>query len=148
MVLFAVAVIVALLGVGAYDLYNPGTRSITMAGYHFAAVPAWVPVALAAVAPLPLFLLHAMWTGLRIWLLKGALRRVRRWDDPQQRWPAVERRVQPVPVERPGLERRRVREWPAVEMPPGSPRRRRASQAPTRPSGPQPAPKRSWLNRD
>jgi hypothetical protein len=118
MVLFVVAVVVVLLGVGAYDLYNPGARSITMAGYHFAAVPSWVPVALAAVAPLSLFLLHALWTGFRVWLLKGAVRRARDRYDLQRPWPAVERRVELMPVEPAPFPRRPAQEWRDVEPPP------------------------------
>jgi hypothetical protein len=170
MVLFAVAFVVALLGLGAFDLYNPGTRSITMAGYHFVAVPGWVPVALGAAVPLSLFLLHALWTSLRIWLLKGAVRRARAWDDPAEwppippaRWPEAPPTRQPAvpPARWPGdqpVERRQEVERPTrrlprrfaerlnVDAPLPFTRRRRASQGPSPQVGPQPAPKRSWLN--
>lgn len=179
MVLFVVAVVVALLGVGAYDLYNPGARSMTLAGYHFASVPDWVPVALGAAVPLSLFLLHALWTGFRVWLLKGAVRRAEARYYDEQPWPAVQRRVELMPVEpapylrrpvqnrrdgeRPPFLRRPVQDWRDFERPPflrrsvqdrsdveqpTRPRRRRASQSPAGPPGPQPAPKRSWLSRD
>lgn len=162
MLLFVLALVVALLGLGIYDLYNPGTLPVTIAGHHFAAVPSWVPIALGAAVPLTLFLLHALWTGLRIWLLKRAARRWPSWDAP--RWPAVEpsrvawrarepRAVQaPAPVVRTPPPPVRtapppVRTAPPVREPaPSANRRKRASQAPPPSPGPQPAPKRSWLS--
>jgi hypothetical protein len=160
MVLFAFAVVVALLGVGIYDFYNPGQSNITMAGYHFAAVPTWVPVALAAAVPLSFFFLHALWTGARIWWLKVVVRREPEWDLVQP-WPPAPRRVetQPPPAQAPPVRapvaqapavRAPVAQAPAVRAPVAqapavAPRRKRASQAPTPPPGPQPAPKRSWL---
>jgi hypothetical protein len=153
MLLFAVAVVVALAGVGLYYLYNPESVAVTLAGHHFAAVPVWVPVALAAAIPLSLFLLHALWTGVRIWLLKRAVRRVPEWEVVQP-WPPAPRAV---PVDRPARERPArerpavaapARQRPAVAPPPPASRRKRASVAPPPPLGPQPAPKRSWLNRD
>jgi hypothetical protein len=136
MFLFVLALAVALLGVGAYDLYNPGTRDVTMAGYHFVAVPDWMPVAAGAGVPLTLFLLSALWTGLRIRLLKRATRRAAAWAGDGD-WELV---TQPAPrVER-----------PAVQPPPApaAARRRRASQAPPPLASPQPAPKKSWLPPD
>jgi len=66
MLLFALALVVAVAGVGAYAHYNPGVHDITMRSYHFAAVPDWVPVALAAGVPLALFLLDAYFAGSHI----------------------------------------------------------------------------------
>ena len=104
MVLFAFAAVVTLLGIGVYDLYNPGHSDVTMAGYHFAAVPNWVPVALGALVPLSFFLLHALWTGFRIWLLKVTAPREPEWELVQE-WPPAPRRVEttrPEPVRAPG----------------------------------------------
>jgi hypothetical protein len=162
MVLFAFAAVVALLGVGVYDLYNPGRSDLTMAGYHFAAVPTWVPVALGAAVPLSFFLLHALWTGVRIWWLKGAVRREPEWDLVEP-WPPAPRRVEmarpravqpPVaraPLARDPVVRAPVARAPVVRAPVAQDaaavtRRRRASQAPPPAPGPQPAPKRSWLS--
>jgi hypothetical protein len=152
MVLFAFAAVVTVLGIGVYDLYNPGHSDITMAGYHFAAVPNWVPVAVGAAVPLSFFLLHALWTGLRIWLLKVTARREPEWDLVQQ-WPPAPRRVEatrprPVqpPVARAPIPRALAPRARAAPPPMAGPRRRRASQAPPPAPGPQPAPTRSWLN--
>jgi len=162
MVLFAFAAVVTLLGIGVYDLYNPGHSDIAMVGYHFAAVPNWVPVALGAVVPLSFFLLHALWTGFRIWLLKITTRREPEWDVVQE-WPPAPRRVEtsrpravqaPVaraplpraPLPRMPLPRAPIAQAPVAQPPTVTPRRRRASQAPPPAPGPQPAPKRSWLN--
>src|SRR5262245_3966454 len=112
MVLFVFAVLVALLGVGVYDLYNPGRLDVWMAGYHFAAVPTWEPVAVAAAVPMSFFLLHALWVGVRIRLLQGARRRASAWRlEPR---PVEQRR----PVERRPVERRRqVESWTVEERP-------------------------------
>jgi hypothetical protein len=149
MALFAFAAVVALIGVGVYDLYNPGHSNVTMAGYHFAAVPAWVPVALAAAVPLAFFLLHALWTGARIWWLKSVRRREPEWDLVQP-WPPAPRRVETRPPAAPAPAARAQAPAPSVrapvtQAPVAAQRRRRASQAPSPPLGPQPAPKRSWL---
>jgi hypothetical protein len=66
MLLFALALVVAVAGVGVFAHYNPGVHDITMRSYHFAAVPDWVPVALAAGVPLALFLLDAFFAGSHI----------------------------------------------------------------------------------
>jgi hypothetical protein len=58
--------------VGTYAHYNPGAHDITIQSHHFAAVPDWVPVALAAGVPLALFLLDAVFAGDHIRLLKRA----------------------------------------------------------------------------
>jgi hypothetical protein len=72
MLLFLLALGVAVAGVGAYAHYNPGVHDITMRSHHFAAVPDWVPVALAAAVPLALFLLDAAFAGNHIRQLKRA----------------------------------------------------------------------------
>jgi hypothetical protein len=152
MVLFVFAAVVTLLGLGVYDLYNPGHSDVTMAGYHFASVPAWMPVAVGAMVPLSFFLLHVLWTGLRIWLLKGAARREPDWEFVEQ-WPPAPRRVETTrpplarspAVRTPVAPRAPVARAPVAEAP-ASFRRRRSSQAPPPTPGPQAAPKRSWLN--
>jgi hypothetical protein len=136
MVLFVFALVVAVVGVGLFDLYNPGVRTIAVAGQSYDSVPVWLPVALAAAAPLSLFLLYALWTSIRISLLKRAMREAS-WELVQPGepltppWPANERAVARQPV---------------ALTPPRHVRRKRASQAPPMPAGPQPAPKRSWLS--
>lgn len=70
MLLFALALVFAVAGVGAYAHYNPGVHDITLRSHHFAAVPDWVPVALAAGVPLALFLLDAVFADNHIRLLE------------------------------------------------------------------------------
>lgn len=72
MLLFLFALAIAIVGVGAYAHYNPGVQDITVRNYHFAGVPGWIPLALAAGVPLFLFLLHAMYAGVRIRMLRRA----------------------------------------------------------------------------
>jgi len=72
MLLFLLALVVAVTGVGAYAHYNPGAHDITLRGHHFAAVPDWVPVALAAGVPLAEFLLDAVFARDHIRLLERA----------------------------------------------------------------------------
>lgn len=72
MLLFMLALVVAVAGVGAYAHYNHGVHDITMRSHHFAAVPDWVPVALAAGVPLALFLLDAAFASHHLRLLKRA----------------------------------------------------------------------------
>ena len=74
MLLFMLALAVAAVGVGAYAHYNPGVHDITLRTYHLAGVPDWEPIAVAAAVPLFLFLLHAMYSGVRIRHLRRALR--------------------------------------------------------------------------
>ncbi|HSR23808.1 MAG TPA: hypothetical protein VLW53_09680, partial [Candidatus Eisenbacteria bacterium] len=59
---------------GAYAHYNPGVHDITLRTYQFAGVPDWEPVALAAAVPLFLFLLYAIYAGVRIRHLRRAVR--------------------------------------------------------------------------
>jgi hypothetical protein len=130
MVLFVLALLVALLGVGAYDLYNPGTSDVTMADHHLAAVPDWAPIAAGAGLPLSLFLLYALWTSIRIQLLKRARRTLDGDWELMEPAPAV---LPPAPVRLPAAR-------PAV--------RARSSAGPRPVVSPQPAPKRSWLPPD
>ena len=74
MLLFSLALVIAVAGVGAYAHYNPGVHDITMRSYHFTAVPDWVPVALAAGVPLALFLLDAVFARSHIRLLERGTR--------------------------------------------------------------------------
>jgi hypothetical protein len=73
--LFLFALALAIVGVGAYAYYNPAAHDITVRSYHFAGVPDWVPVALAAGVPLLLFLLHSVYASARIRALRRASRR-------------------------------------------------------------------------
>ncbi|HZU15600.1 MAG TPA: hypothetical protein VFD01_03195 [Candidatus Dormibacteraeota bacterium] len=61
MLLFLLALVIMALAVAAYAHYNPGVHEITMRNYHFAAVPDWIPIAVAAAVPLFFFLLHALY---------------------------------------------------------------------------------------
>jgi hypothetical protein len=70
MLLFALALVGAVAGVGAYAHYNPGVHDITLGSHHFVAVADWVPVALAAGVPLALFLLDAVFADDHIRLLE------------------------------------------------------------------------------
>jgi hypothetical protein len=72
MVAFLIALIVAVLGVGAYAHYNPGVQDVTLRTYHFTAVPDWMPVAASAGVILFLFLVHAVYASLRIRALRRA----------------------------------------------------------------------------
>lgn len=72
MVLFWFALIVAIVGVGAFAAYNTGAHDITMQSYHFVAVPDWIPVAVGAAVPLSLFLLDAIFARIHIRQLKRA----------------------------------------------------------------------------
>lgn len=70
MVLFVIALILAALGVGAYAYYNTGVHDIALRNYHFTGVPDWMPVAVAAGVILFLFLLQAIYSSVRIRMLK------------------------------------------------------------------------------
>ena len=75
MLLFLLALIIAALGVGVYAHYNTGVQDITLRSYHFAGVPDWTAPAIAAGAVLFLFLVQAIYAGIRIRMLKRANRR-------------------------------------------------------------------------
>jgi hypothetical protein len=72
MLLFLFTLVAVTLGVGAYAHYNPGTLDVTLYTYRFSGIPEWEVVALAAGVPLVLFLLHAVYFGVRIRLLRHA----------------------------------------------------------------------------
>ena len=65
MLLFLLALIISGLGVAAYAHYDPGAHDINFPNFHFAAVPDWVPLAIAAGVPLFLFLLNALFAPRR-----------------------------------------------------------------------------------
>ena len=75
MVLFLIALVLAVLGVGGYAYYNNGVHDITLPNYHFTGVPDWMPVAAAAGVILFIFLLQAIYAGVRIRMLKRASER-------------------------------------------------------------------------
>jgi len=75
MLLFLIALIVAAAGVGAYAHYNTGAHDITLRTYHLTAVPDWWVAAAAAGVPLFLFLIQAIYGGIRIRMLKRAAER-------------------------------------------------------------------------
>jgi hypothetical protein len=87
MLLFLLALVVAVAGVGAYAHYNPGVHDITLRSHHFAAVPDWVPVALAAGVPLAVFLLDAVFASSHIRHLERAA------EDTAVRWIQVRART-------------------------------------------------------
>jgi len=72
MVFFLIALILAVLGVGAYARYNTGVHDIALRNYHFTAIPDWMPIAVVAGVILFLFLLHAIYASARIRMLKRA----------------------------------------------------------------------------
>jgi hypothetical protein len=74
MVLFWFALVFAILGVGAFAVYNPGVHDITMRSYHFVAVPDWVPIAVGAAVPLSLLLVDSIFARMHIRQLQGAAR--------------------------------------------------------------------------
>ncbi len=75
MLSFLFALVVAVLGVGAYAHYNTGAHDITLRTYHLTGVPDWEPIAVAAGAMLLVFLVHAIYASVRIRLLRRASRR-------------------------------------------------------------------------
>ena len=74
MLLFLLALVAAVTGVGAYAYYNPGVHDIILGSHHYAAVPDWVPVALAAGVPLAVFLLDAVFARDHIRVLERTRR--------------------------------------------------------------------------
>jgi hypothetical protein len=73
MMMFLIALVAAILGVGAYAYYNPGVQGVSLGSYHFAGVPDWLPPAAAAGGVLFLFLLHSLRARRRIRRLGGVL---------------------------------------------------------------------------
>lgn len=78
MVLFLIAVVLAALGVGADAYVDGGVHDIVLRNYRIAAVPDWMPVAAVASLILFLFLLHAIYTSIRIGMLRRASRQTGR----------------------------------------------------------------------
>ena len=66
MILFLIALVVAAAGVGVYAHYNTGAHDITLRTYHFAGVPDYVPIAIAAGVVLFFFLVQAIASAIRI----------------------------------------------------------------------------------
>lgn len=71
MVLFLIAVILAVLGVGAYSLVDGATHDVAFRNYfHFSAVSDWMLVAAVAAMILILFLIQAIYASIRIRMLR------------------------------------------------------------------------------
>jgi len=70
MLFFLIALILAVLGVGAYAYANTGAHDISLRDYHFTAVPDWLPVAVVAGVVLFIFLLYAIYSSVRIRMLR------------------------------------------------------------------------------
>jgi len=77
MVFFLIALVLAVLGVGAYAYANTGAHDIALRDYHFTAVPDWLPVAVVSGVVLFVFLLHAIYAGVRIRMLRRSGDRTR-----------------------------------------------------------------------
>ena len=77
MVFFLIALVLAVLGVGAYAYVNTGVHDIALRDYHFIGVPDWVPVAVATGAVLFIFLLQAIYSSVRIRMLRRSTDRTR-----------------------------------------------------------------------
>ncbi len=73
MALFLIAVILAVLGVGAYSFIDGGTHDVAFRNYfHFGAVSDWILVAAVAAVILVLFLIQAIYASIRIRMLRRA----------------------------------------------------------------------------
>jgi len=70
MVFFLIALVLTVVGVGAYAYTNGGVHDIVLPNYHFTGVPDWMPVGAIAAAILFLFLLHAIYASVRIRMLR------------------------------------------------------------------------------
>lgn len=70
MVFFLIALVLTVVGVGAYAYTNTGVQDIALRDYHFTGVPDWMPVAVMAAVILSLFLLQAIYASLRIRILR------------------------------------------------------------------------------
>lgn len=77
MAFFLVALVLAALGVGAYGYSNTGVHDIVILNYHFIGIPDWLPVAIATGGVLLVFLLQAVYSSVRISMLRRANRRMR-----------------------------------------------------------------------
>jgi hypothetical protein len=75
MILFLILLIVAAGVVGLYATYNTGTHDVTLWQWHWAAIPDWVPVVVAAVVIGGLFLLYMAYSGLVHGVRVGSMRR-------------------------------------------------------------------------
>jgi phosphatidylserine synthase len=74
MLLFLIALILAAAGIGVYAHYNTGVQDITLRSYHFTGVPDWGPAAVVAGAVLFVFLIQAVYTSIRIRVLRRRAR--------------------------------------------------------------------------
>jgi hypothetical protein len=72
MLLYLLTLVVVALGVGVFAHYNPGSMDITVRTYHFTGIPDWEVVAAAAGVPLVPYLLHSIYSSVRIRLLRRA----------------------------------------------------------------------------
>jgi len=72
MLVFLFTLIVVGAGVGVFAHYNPGMMDITVHSYHLSGVPVWMPVAIAAAAPLLMFFIYATYASIRIRMLRTA----------------------------------------------------------------------------
>lgn len=71
MALFLSAVILAVLGVGAYSFVDRGTHDVAFRNYfHYSAVSDWMLVAGLAAVILFLFLIQAVFASIRIRMLR------------------------------------------------------------------------------
>jgi hypothetical protein len=99
MLLFLILLILALAGVGVYAHYNTGAHDVVLRQYHFAAVPDWLPVAVAAGVIALLMILYMIYASIRIGMLRRSNRRLR-----SDRDAAAEAASRPLPEDR-GLHR-------------------------------------------
>lgn len=67
---FLIALVLTVVGVGAYAYTNTGVQDIALRNYHLTGVPDWMPVAVMAAVILFLFLLHAIYASVRIRMLR------------------------------------------------------------------------------
>lgn len=75
MIMFLIALVLAAGGVAAFAHYNPGSHDLNLRFYQLANVPDWYPVAAAAGGVLFLFLVHSIYTSMRISSLRRASER-------------------------------------------------------------------------
>lgn len=79
MLFFLIALVLAALGIGAYAYANTGVHDIALnlRDYHITGVPDWVPVAVPTGVVLFLFLLQAIYSSVRIRMLRRSTDRSR-----------------------------------------------------------------------